>query len=332
MKPVAGRVFVRRSVIAAPLACALACGLAWPAAARQPEASAPEPEPAAEPAPAPVPGAPAEREVRYQISFAGLMAFNTEFEDDQGDLTVYRSGVGVGAAVPIGERASLDVSLDYELSSYQFEDATGFIEGTDDPFESVHRVSLSALYGVQRTERWGWFAGGNATSAGEEGADFGESLTGGVLGGVRYKLSENVTVGLGAAVRTRLEESPLVLPVVQLDWKISDRWSLSTAGQPGLTLGYTPVDAWTFTLGGGWEFRNFRLDEDGPLPDGVVAEHRFPVALGAVWRATPQLSITGAVGAYFGQSFEVSDEDGDEVADLDADTTPFLVLKATYSF
>lgn len=321
----AGRVFARSLILAA----SLACGLAAPALA-QPEIG--DPEPAAAPPPEAAPALTAGRPVRYQIGFSAMLAFNTEFDDEEGDLTVYRSGTSLGAAIPVGERANLDVGLDYELSSYQFDDATGFIEGTDDPFETVHRVSLSALYGVQQTEHWGWFAGGSVTMSGEDGADFGESLSWGVLGGARYRLSENVTIGFGAGVRTRLEESAIFIPVVQLDWKINEQWSLSNAGQTGLTLAYRPTQTWTFTASAAWEMRNFRLDEDGPLPGGVVEERRFPVAIGAIWRPAPRLSISGAIGAHFGQSFEVSDEDGDEVADVDADTTPFLALGVAYSF
>lgn len=292
-------------------------------------------QPAEPPIPEPpevaTPPAGSERRASWELTLPSTVVFNTEFDDEPGDLSIYRTGLKLKSSMPSGERARFDVGLEYEYSAYEFSDATGFIEGADEPWSDVHRISLSALYAAQVSARWGWIVGASGTFAGEEGAEFSDSLTGAIFGGPRYSFTPDLTLGFGAAVRTRLEDSPLVLPFVQLDWKFADRWTLSTTG-PGVVLGFQPNERWTLSAGVGWELRDFRLDDDGDLPGGVVSEERFPISFGILFKATDQIRIGLGAGVYVGQNFEVENEDGDEIADIDADATPFLSLEFSYRF
>jgi hypothetical protein len=308
----------------------VAAVLAWAGAAGAQEPP-PQPEPAEEVKAAEPPPS-GGRDVRFSISARGDLAFNTDLNDAMGDVTVTRIGADVGVTIPVVERAQFTIGLGYEHSNYDFHDATGLIAGTDDPFSDVNRETLSVSFYQQQTEQLGWLLGGSIGLSAEDGARMGKSVEGSVFAGIRYAISERMSVGIGANVASQIEDDALVWPLVTFDWQLSEQWRLSNEGRPGLTLSYAPNERWTFLLAGEYQHRNFRLDRDGPLPDGVGRDRRIPVMLGVRFQATPQLMIEGAVGEYFGQNLTIDDRDGNEIADVDLDATPFLGLKLTYRF
>src|SRR5205807_396148 len=126
-----------------------------------------------------------------------------------------------------------------------------------------------------------------------------------VFGGVRYALSEKLIVGIGAGVRTRIEDNPFFFPLPMLTWQISEQWKLSTGGRPGLTLSYSPLESLTISLSGAYEYRDFRLDHNGPIPDGVGRETRIPIILGVAYTPTKRISLEAGIGYALGQNIQV---------------------------
>jgi hypothetical protein len=274
----------------------------------------------------------AARGVHFSLSMRGQLGLNADLEHDEGDLTVTRLGANLTAIVPVGERSRLDVGLDEEFSHYDFNDATGFISGISDPFDDVQRTFLTARFGSQASERLGWFAGGLAGAAREQGADLGKSIEWGGFAGVRYALSERLTIGGGVGVFTRLEDNPLVIPVFSLDWEFAEGWRLSSGARPGLTLSYAPSDAWTFLIGGQYQFRDFRLDEDGPQPDGVVQDQSVDLNVGLEYHPNRQIEVDAGVSWSFGRALTLLDSGGNEVADVDVGGAPFLSAEVAFRF
>jgi hypothetical protein len=306
--------------------------------APSPAGPAPEQQPVEDPPPLPTSPSPAAppitpgRPITYSLAVRGELGTSAELSDSPGDVAVSRIGAALAVGFPIGERGQLNLGFDYELSSYDFQNASGLIAGTDSPFEDVQRYALSVRYAQQLSRRWALVAGGSVGLAGEEGAEASESLfTTGYLG-ARYALSESVQAGFGAAFGTQLEDDTLLLPLLLLDWQINEQWLLSNQGKLGLTLSYTPVESWTFSVGAEYQFRDFRLDRDGPVPGGVGHEVRVPLTVSASFRPTPQLSVDAGVGVGLYRTFEIRDSGGRELADFDADPAPFLTLQFGYRF
>lgn len=308
-------------------AAALVLGLPLCAAMGQESPESREQPPAVQPE-----AAPPERPIRYSIRARGEMGFRSDLSDSPGDVSVSRAGVNVAAAIPVGQRGQLGVAFDYEFSSYDFEDATGFVPGVESPFGDIHRETISLSYAQQFSRRWSLVSGGSIGLSGEEGADTGESLFGsGYIGG-RYSLSETVQAGFGLVFATQIEDDTLFLPLVMVDWQINERWSLSNDGKLGLTLAYAPSEAWRFSLGADYQTRDFRLDEDGPIPGGVGRDQRVPLTLGATFTPTPRVIIDLSVGVNLFQNYEVLDRNGVELADVDAEAAPFVGLQIGYRF
>jgi hypothetical protein len=270
--------------------------------------------------------------VHFSLSARTQLGFNADLEDDAGDLTVTRLGANFTAIIPIGDRSRLDLGIDEEFSRYDFNDATGFISGVTEPFDEVHRTFFTARFASQYSERTGFFSGLLFGAAREQGADLGKSLEAGGFAGLRYSVSEKLKVGGGIGVFSRLEDNPLVIPVFVLDWEFADGWHLSSVARPGLTLSYSPSDTWTFALSGLYQLRDFRLDEDGPQPSGVIREESWDVTLGLEYHPNRQIEIDAGVSWPFARNFKLLDSGGNEAADVDADSAPFLSAEIAFRF
>lgn len=280
-----------------------------------------EDQPSAEPAP---------RELVIRLTGEGELGFRSDLRSTIGDVSVSRVRAGLEIDVPVGDRSTVAVSFNNEWSFYDFSEPSGF--GQVAPWDDVWERGIRVMFSTQETESLAWYAGGDVTASGEYGADFGDSLTYGVLGGVRYAFSESFVAGIGVYGRSRIESDVLVLPAIAFLWRISPEWSLSSQNGRSVRLSYAMSESVSLFAEGGYEAREFRLDDEGPAPEGVGRDRRVPVAIGAAWKPAPRVSITGKAGAYVWQRYRLDDRDGSKVAEFEADPSPLLILEARIEF
>lgn len=283
-----------------------------------------------------VPPAPLPREVGFSVDLGVLHAFSAEVEGG-GNVAVTRAGGWLGIDVPIADYHLLTLEMSSEFSFYSFDNAVGLDPADGDPFGTTEEFRLGARLFIRQAVRWGWFVAGDITSAGEPGAEFSDTLTGGGYGGVRYWFSEGFSLSAGLAARTRLEESAYVTPFVSIDWKINDRWAVRTSQhvlERGLNVAllYAPSPSLAFSLSGGYQPREYRLDRDGFNPEGSVSDNRLPIELGVAWKATPGLTVHGGLGVYLWQEFTVRDGAGNEIAQRETDSQPFATVGVEFKF
>ncbi len=88
------------------------------------------------------------------------------------------------------------------------------------------------------------------------------------------------------------------IPIIIINWKITDKWSLdngrgldATLG-PGLTLNYQPNRMWLFGIGGRYEKLRFRLDKNGATGDGVGEDSSFPIFVSSTYNVNPKSNIS----------------------------------------
>ena len=258
--------------------------------------------------------------------------FSADFDGAPGDVTTTRVDAGFTITIPAGERGSLDLGYDFELSSYDFDGATGLIPGTDDPWNELLDHRFSFLYSRYVSRQWAWLLGGAFGWAGEQDADPNESMYGLGYFGLRYAVSESLILGFGGGVRSKMEDDPYVIPFALIHWNINDRLSLSNEGRLGLTLLYKFNDRWSMTLEGEWDYSDYRLDEDGPVPNAIVRDERYPIGIGVRWTPTELVRFRAGLGVDFWRHLEVADEDGTELTDTDVDAAPFVGLQMTVRF
>lgn len=306
------------------------CGIA---AAQEPTKPAQPEEPPKPAVDAPTPDAvPPPRQVEWIVKVPAQLGFSAGLEDKPGAFTVSRAGLDLEVDIPVGAMGELDLGFAYERSRYDFSSTTSLIAGTTSPFQDINKETFRASFGKQQTRQLGWLVGGSVGFAAEDGGELGKAVVGGVYGGVGYYLSEHLKVGAALAVYSQLGKNPLILPVPTFNWEISDQWRLSTAGKPGLTLFYKPVEDWTLSLGAWYESRDFRLDKSGPVPGGIGRDSAVPVLLNAVFKPTKNLSIEAGVGVRLLQNISVDDSSGNGLVDANVNPAAFVSLQATFTF
>lgn len=272
-----------------------------------------------------------ERPWTVSISGGGSYTFAADIDDSDGDVRIARAMFGVGVGIPVGERSRLSFSIEEEASWYLFDNATGLVPGSTDPFELGLSTDFSVRFFAPIDEDWSWFVGGNVNVSGEPDVDVGDAVTFGGLAGARYRVNERLALSFGVAGRSRLEDSALFIPLLGVEWKVSDRVTLSTEGT-GLRVAAKLDEAFTVALSGGWESREYRLRDDGPLPDGVARDARVPIAVSLDYAPSRTFRLSVFAGAVVWQEFQFDDRDGDEISETNTDPAPFVGISGTFSF
>lgn len=255
--------------------------------------------------------------------------FDTDL-DDGGDFNVTRFTIQAGSGYSWDAQTNTSFSLGYSYNGYDFSGSTGF--GASVPWEDIHTLSVAIPVRFGIDDKWTAFVIPSIRSTGESGADFGETITGGALGGFSYRFSDRLTIGPGIGVISQLEESATVIPVLIIDWKITDKWSLDTGRGlgatlgPGLTLNYQPNKIWRFGIGGRYEKLRFRLDKNGETPKGVGEDSSFPLFVNATYSVKPKVNISLIGGFESGGELSLEDESGRTIKEESYDTGIFFGL------
>lgn len=281
---------------------------------------------------------PAARETQLVISTRVDFAGRSDLNGGRGRASVARWRGGLEVGIPVAERSELSIGWEAERSWYRFKDSQAFIPGgpafgSDGPIKEAWDTALTLRFSTQVDQNWSWFIGGILRATGADGANFGDSITGGGFGGFRYAFDENLSIGAGLAVITSLEDDAVVIPLPQIDWRITEKLRLTTEG-PGARLSYTLCDWADVFFRGAYELREFRLEDDGakPVPAGVLRDRRVPLVLGI--RARPYQGITVDVGAgvVVGQEYRLYDRDGSRLTTAKGDTSGYFYAALRFSF
>ncbi|MDQ7013339.1 MAG: DUF6268 family outer membrane beta-barrel protein [Planctomycetota bacterium] len=268
---------------------------------------------------------------KVSFSLRSRASFATETDlDTTGTVSVARLGPTLSARYAENETWFVDVAVGAEFSFYDFEGATGIVS-TGDPAGDFAKYFLNARYTAQANDNWWWFVGGEASWAGEDSENLGDGFIGRASVGATYAVNDTLRIGLGVAVRSRLEDDPIVYPLPIIHWQISEQWTLATADD-GLRLSYKAWDDWTFFASAGWEAREYRLNDTGPIPEGVMRDDRIPVMLGAIWTPGEHFEIEATVGAAAWSRYEFLDSTGATIAEPDGDAALMAGLSARVRF
>lgn len=266
----------------------------------------------------------------FTLVATGTMSDRADLDDGPGDLRISRARLGVQAGFDLGERRSLAVGLGAERSWYDFKDATD-LDPSGDPFGDVTDAELFLRYSAPFSDSTSWFGLAAVGIAAEDGADISDSFVyTGSLGFIT-RASDSFSWGLGVLVRTQLEDDALIIPIPQIRWAIDDKWTLESQ-RAGLRLDYAHSESFSYGVQAEYLSRSYRLDDNGPIPDGMATDRRVPVSVYAEYEPAPAFSINAAVGASVYSNIELLDSSGDDITDDDIDTSLFFSLTARIRF
>lgn len=253
--------------------------------------------------------------------------------DDGGDVSTTRVGGEIDLlTLKIGDRYRGTVSAGVEGSWYDFSGNTNLIPNADDsPFSQLLTTSLSLNSFYMLDDKWSLFGSIRGAASGESDADFEDTLTFGGALGARYAFSDKFAIIFGAAASTQLEDNVTVLPFLGIDWEISETLRLRSQGTT-LSLEQALTERWSAALSAGFESRQFRLNDDSPLPEGVIRDQLLGVGLSAAYTFEGGSSIRFGGGAIVYRELEALNRNGLEVGEQDVDPAPFIFISGNVKF
>lgn len=262
---------------------------------------------------------------------------DVDLDSDIGDFGFSSFRTGINLSKGLGEKGLLTANLgfaylDYDISASAdsvANDAADIGQGLDD----VYTYELGANYIHRADDKWSYSIGAGIVSAGEDGADFDDTLDFLGIAGFRYQYNKDFSLGLGVIVKTRLEDDVLVIPVPQIKLRFSDRWVLESK-RAGLEMRYEASDSLAYGVGAEYISTTFRLSDTHAaiVSEGIANHTRVPVSIFADYAPNDQIQIVARVGASLGGKIEFLDNDGNDVTDEDIDPAVFGSINVSFRF
>ena len=267
-----------------------------------------------------------EESPRVSISASSVHQFKSDL-GDRGDVSVSRYALTLGGTTRLGERVGLGVRLNYELDKYNFSSANSL--SSQNPWDNINKLGLGMRLSYKITDQWNIGGGPIVQFAGESGASLSNSLLYGGLVAATYRASRDFTVGFGAGVFYRLEETR-IFPSLLVSWNITDKLRLGNAyrlgptGPAGLELSYIIDDNWQVAAGGGHQSSRFRLDKNGALPEGIGENSSWPVYARLSRKLGKLVMLDLYGGAALGGKMKLQDSRGNDINTASYNTAPLL--------
>lgn len=253
--------------------------------------------------------------------------------DEGGEFSEFAARVAGGGLFPIHDQLQIVLPISYQFSHYDFSDFGG------DPWENIHILRVAALMRYEIDDHWSIYGGPAGGFSAESGADFGDSLTGGGIVGFNYQASATFSIGAGVGLFTQIEDDAKLLPFITADWQFADNWNLrvgfsEVAGNGGYGLEVMCHLNEQWKVGGGAQYRQkrFRLDEDGPLPDGVGQDKSASLYGKFVWAASEKVSLEVIGGIAATGEVQLENSDGHELGDSDYDPSALIGVRGIFKF
>ena len=259
---------------------------------------------------------------------AGAVYQSSASLDEGGDMSAGRYFISGGLGKVFASRWRVSGAIGYGEDRYDFSGSSGF--AALDPWERIRELRFSVPVQYFANSDWTVYAIPSLRFNAESGADLNDGTNGGLITGAAYRVNDRLTIGPGLGVFTELEDSASIFPILIIDWKITDSLSFETgrgfaaSRGPGLQLRWNASSSWTFALGGRYEKTRFRLNDSGPVPDGIGQDRAVPLFALAEYAFSKDTVVSLLGGAEVGANLRLEDSSGDYITDTDISTAPFL--------
>jgi opacity protein-like surface antigen len=269
------------------------------------------------------------------LSFSPVYQFESDF-DRGGSFGVQRYGFNIDTSTPLTNTLRAGISLGYDFEKYDFSGTTAF--GGAEPWSDIHRLSVGLPVSWRAGDSWSVFVSPQVEWYGESGVDdWADALGYGAVFAVSYRVSPAFSMGVGAGVFYRGEETR-GFPYIAVDWKITEELRLtnpfrtSPAGPAGLELAWRVSDRWEVAAGGAYRSFRFRLDNGGVAPDGFGELDQTVGYARLSYRMGRDLKLDLYGGAAFNGEMRIADRNGNELGSDDFETAPIVGLSVTLTF
>jgi len=270
----------------------------------------------------------------FSVDAVGAHQSEADMKDSGGGFARDAWFARAGADYAWNQSDSVGISVGGGAYTYDFNEDSGF--GGGEPWHKVKdaRITFSGRFGLGDTGQI--FIVPTLRYNGESGASASDSRTFGIFAAAAWRLRDNLTIGPGVGIFSRLENSTRIFPILAIDWNITERWNFSTgrglasSQGPGLTLSYKLSDDWSFGLTGRFENVEFRLDDKGTAPGGVGRDHSMPLVFSARLQPNEHLNLNVFAGLAINGELKLKNSAGDTVEETDYD--PALLFGAAFEY
>lgn len=263
-------------------------------------------------------------DVIYSATLTSEFWLPQSYNDEPGNVWSHAHGARLGLTWFIADGAMLVSGIGMRYTHFGFTDTS-----PRDPFFDALNLSASAIFIFDIDDTFGLVLGGSASTSYAIEADPLDAISGGGIVAANIQLAEGLRIGLGAAIRVRLEDDLLIVPFINLAWQINDQWRIGIGESgPGLKVSFKSCEITTYILEGLFDVDEYRLGPDAVVPDGIFASYSVRVAIGA--DLTPFHPIPFTIGIRAGatvfQEHQLQTDSGVGVRYSELDPVPYIAL------
>jgi hypothetical protein len=244
---------------------------------------------------------------------------------DGGSMSSQRGGWSATIGRKLGEDTLAALELSTEATFYNFSGNTTLVPGNSNPFNDLYRASLAGTIQTPIDEHTSYFAGIELALGGEDEADARKSLTIGAAGGVRHKASDDFDMSIGVAVLSRLEDDPWIWPWIGFQWKAND-WLDFEARGTEIEAHAALDEHWRALARAEYLIRQYRLNSDDPLPNGVFRDNDIRLGLGLERSSQDGFHFQVLGGVSLWRELSTLDKTGAHVTETEVDPALFVGL------
>lgn len=257
------------------------------------------------------------------VTFSAEYRLPTDIKGGTGRMRSWSAGTEVALRHIAGENIFYG-SLGYSYTDYHF---SGMATA---PFNDTERVRAYVRFERGKSEQWGWFVDATGGFAAEKAANMSDGAFGRFGGGVRYTVSPDLNIYLGAQVMTRMADSATIFPFIGLEWRVDEHWSVHASN--GLVVSYDVLSDQSLRvdLGCMYNSSNFRLEENGERKPALEIQE-VPLVLSVTQELGRHGYVRGSVAGILYSKYK-GRSGGNAIGELKADPTVAFGLEAGVRF
>jgi len=173
------------------------------------------------------------------------------------DISVFSSGLRAGVPLSTENGNIIALTASYNRLFYDWD--------TNAPFDQLSegRIGLFTLSGLK--DDWRFMSITSLSYNAEEGISPDKALTLSGIYGTWYSGWENLILGGGIGVSTKLDDKTSFFPLILLDWEFYNQWHITTRPTPGTRFGpgasflYDSDSNWNLYFGARYVSQEYEL-------------------------------------------------------------------------